>query len=183
MDSLSVVYFPDRILKQPCADVTHIDEHTVAFVKAMSETMYRSAGIGLAAPQVGRSEKIVTIDVEQREDKDTLIHLINPMIVDAHGWTTYEEGCLSFPGISADVKRRDSVHVKAFDVQGRELDFEADGLLAICIQHELDHLKGINFIDRLDAIYKRQILREYRMLRHESTLDDREAEIKRLHEV
>ena len=182
MESLSLVHYPNKILKTACADVTQIDQDLVDFVHAMSDTMYRSHGIGLAAPQVGRNIKVVTVDVEQQEGKDTLLHLINPMIVDAHGWTTYEEGCLSFPGISAEVKRRDEIHVKAYDAQGKELDFEADGLLAICIQHELDHLKGITFVDRLDPIRKRMVLKDYKAYRLEAALEARDAEIKRIHE-
>jgi peptide deformylase len=182
MESLELVHYPNKILKMACADVTEIDQELVDFVKAMSQTMYVSHGIGLAAPQVGKNIKVVTMDVEQEEGKDTLMQLINPMIVDAHGWTTYEEGCLSFPGISAEVKRRDQIHVKAYDTSGRELDFEADGLLAICVQHELDHLKGITFVDRLDPIMKRMVLKEYKSYRLEAALEARDAEIKRMHE-
>ena len=85
MESLPLVHYPNKILKTACADVTQLDQEMVDFVHAMSQTMYSSHGIGLAAPQVGRNIKVVTVDVEQQEGKDTLLHLINPMIVDAHG--------------------------------------------------------------------------------------------------
>jgi peptide deformylase len=119
---------------------------------------------------------MMTVDVEQTEGESALITLVNPIIAEAHGRTTYEEGCLSFPGITAEIKRRDQIHVVAFDLEGKELDFEADGLLSICIQHELDHLNGVTFVDRLNSVKRKLVVRNYLGLRAEAQEEEREAE-------
>lgn len=180
MPLLEVVKYPDPVLKKRCADVTDIDGALVQLGRDMAETMYHSNGIGLAAPQVAKSLRMVTIDVERKEDGSSLLVLVNPVIAEGHGWTTYEEGCLSFPGISAEVKRRDEVHVRAYDLQGRELDFEADGLLAICVQHELDHLNGVVFLDRLNPVKRKLVTRQYLKLREEEKEDERSAVLDRI---
>ena len=161
MKRLELVTHPSPILKKVSADITDIDQELVDFVQNMYFTMYDAHGIGLAAPQVGNNINLITVDVTQEEDRSGLMHLINPVIAESHGKTVYEEGCLSFPGITAEIKRKKEIHVLAYDVQGRELNFEADGLLAICIQHEIDHLKGINFVDRLNPLQRKLLLKEY----------------------
>ena len=183
MARLPLVYFPNKILKTRCAEILEIDQPLVDLVEAMAETMYASHGIGLAAPQVARDIRLITVDVQPDPGGSSFLHFINPVIVEAHGRTTYEEGCLSFPGISADVKRRDQIHVQAYDVQGREIDLEADGLLSICIQHELDHLNGVTFVDRLNPVQKKLILRRYLKLRDEDEERDAEESIRAVHEV
>jgi peptide deformylase len=182
MARLDLVYYPDAILKTRCADITTISQETVDLVRDMAETMYLSQGIGLAAPQIAQNIRLITVDVRPDEGGKHLMHLINPVIVEYHGRTSYEEGCLSFPGITAEVKRRDQIHVQAYDVAGRELDFDADGLLSICIQHELDHLNGVTFVDRLTPIQKKLVLREYKRLREESRLDDDDAVLRSIQE-
>ncbi len=167
MPRLPLVYYPDKVLKTRAAEIAEIDQDIADLVRDMAETMYASNGIGLAAPQVGRTLRLMTVDVEPESEGAGLMHFINPVIVEARGRTTYEEGCLSFPGITADVKRRDSIRVQAFDVSGAAIDLEADGLLSICIQHELDHLNGITFVDRLNPVQKKLVLRRYRRLREE----------------
>ena len=142
-----------------------------------------TTGIGLAAAQVGKNINVLTMDVTQQPDRSGLIHLINPVIADSHGKTHYEEGCLSFPGITAEIQRKKQIHVMAYDVQGNTLDFEADGLAAICIQHEMDHLRGITFVDRLTPVQRKLLLREYEAEKVMREEDERERLIRKLHEA
>jgi peptide deformylase len=175
MARLPLVIYPDTILTRRSADILEIDGELYEFGQAMVETMYGSHGIGLAAPQVARNIRLITIDVEQDTDTNTLMHLVNPVIVEGHGRTTYEEGCLSFPGLSAEVRRQKEVHVQAYDLDGQEVDIEADGLLSICIQHELDHLNGVCFVDRLNSVKRKLVIRDYlrerELEREDETLD------------
>ena len=181
MARLPLVIYPDDILIRRSTDVTEIDQALVDFVMAMRETMYASNGIGLAAPQVAQNIRVVTIDVEPDEGGKKFLHLINPVILDSHGKTTYDEGCLSFPGLTAEVKRKKSLHVQAYDVSGKLLDFEADGLLAICLQHELDHLNGITFVDRLSPVQRTLVVRDYLRRREDEAYDDQIDRIVALH--
>lgn len=183
MARLPLVIYPDDILLRRSSDVTEIDQALVDFIADMRETMYASNGIGLAAPQVARNIRVMTVDVEPDQGGKTFMHLINPVIVEAYGKTTYEEGCLSFPGLAAEVKRKKSLHVQAYDLSGRLLDFEADGLLAICIQHELDHLNGVTFVDRLSPVQKTLVVRDYLKRRADEKEDAEMADILKLHGV
>ena len=123
----------------------------------MFETMYEHEGIGLAAPQVGVFSRVITIDIEG--DKKNQVVLINPEILESEGETGIEEGCLSIPGHRALVPRKEKVKVKALNRQGEEVIYDADGLFAICIQHEIDHLNGVLFVDHISAL-KRQRIKE-----------------------
>lgn len=181
MALLPLVYYPNEILTRRSDDVLELNQELADFVRDMRETMYASNGIGLAAPQVARNIRLITVDVEPDSDKDTFMHLINPVIVGSHGRTTYDEGCLSFPGLVAEVKRRKNIHVQAYDIHGKLLDFEASGLLAICIQHEIDHLNGINFVDRLSKVQRTLLLREYMSYRQAEKEDEEIAQILRVH--
>ena len=176
MARLPLVIYPDVILKTRCSEITEIDGELVSFAEDMADTMYLSNGIGLAAPQVAKNIRMMTVDVEQEDGRSALMTLVNPIIADSHGRTTYEEGCLSFPGITAEVKRKDQIHVVAYNLQGQELDFEADGLLSICIQHELDHLNGVTFVDRLNSVKRKLVVRNYLGLRAEEAHEQREAQ-------
>lgn len=176
MARLPLVIYPDVILKTRCSEITEIDGDLVSFAEDMADTMYLSHGIGLAAPQVAKNIRMMTVDVEQEDGRSALMTLVNPIIADSHGRTTYEEGCLSFPGITAEVKRKDQIHVVAYNLQGQELDFEADGLLSICIQHELDHLNGVTFVDRLNSVKRKLVVRNYLGLRAEEAHEQREAQ-------
>jgi peptide deformylase len=111
------------------------------------------------------------------------MHLINPVILESHGKTTWDEGCLSFPGLVAEVRRKKEIHVQAYDITGKLLDFEADGLLAICFQHELDHLNGVTFVDRLSPVQKTLVVRDYLKRREEDQEDKQIADILRVHGV
>ena len=176
MARLPLVIYPDVILKTRCSEITEIDGDLVSFAEDMADTMSLSPGIGLAAPQVAKNIRMMTVDVEQEDGRSALMTLVNPIIADSHGRTTYEEGCLSFPGITAEVKRKDQIHVVAYNLQGQELDFEADGLLSICIQHELDHLNGVTFVDRLNSVKRKLVVRNYLGLRAEEAHEQREAQ-------
>lgn len=183
MARLPLVIYPDDILIRKSADVTEIDQELVDFVESMRETMYASNGIGLAAPQVARNIRVITIDVEPDKGGKSFMHLINPVILESYGKTTYDEGCLSFPGLVAEVRRKKQLHVQAYDVHGKLIDFEADGLLAICVQHELDHLNGVTFVDRLSPVQKTLVVRDYLKRREEDREDQQIADILRLHGV
>ena len=182
MNRLEILTYPNPILKKVSTDVTEIDQDLVDFVRDMEFTMYDAYGIGLAAAQVGRNINVLTLDVTQESDRSGLMHLINPVIADAHGKTHYEEGCLSFPGITAEIQRKKEIHVLAYDVHGKTLDFEASGLAAICIQHEMDHLRGITFVDRLTPVQRKLLLREYQAEKIAQIEGERERLIRKLHE-
>jgi peptide deformylase len=181
MARLPLVIYPDSILTTRSADVTEIDQRLVTFVEDMRETMYLSHGIGLAAPQVARNVRVITIDVPKDQGGRGFLHLINPVIVDSFGKTSYEEGCLSFPGLVVDIRRRKQLHLRAYDVDGRLLDFEADGLFAICIQHEIDHLDGVTFVDRLTPVQKKLVVKDYLRRREDELYDDNVDRILAVH--
>lgn len=157
MAVLDVVLYPDEGLATVCAPVTQVDKELNRFIDDMFDTMYEHEGIGLAAPQVGILKRVITIDIEG--DKTDQVVLINPEIIESSGETGIEEGCLSIPGHRALVPRKEKVKVKALNRQGEEIIFEADDLFAICIQHEIDHLNGVLFVNHISAL-KRQRIKE-----------------------
>ena len=126
--------------------------------------MYAAPGVGLAAPQVGVSERLIVVDVKNTKDETGLITLINPEIIEAEGHVVEEEGCLSLPGITEDVPRAERVLVRGHDLNEREREIEAEGLLAVALQHEIDHLEGILFIDRISRLKRGIIQRKMRKL-------------------
>jgi peptide deformylase len=176
---MNIHTYPDPVLKKIAEPVTEFNHELKNLCLNMLETMYQAPGIGLAAPQVGVSRRIFVLDVSYRflnededEDEDEgnnqveteIISknpyiFINPEIVEYDGATTYQEGCLSVPGIFEEVNRHKSIKLKYCDLDGNSHYLEADGLLAICIQHELDHLNGIVFIERLSGL-KRNFLKK-----------------------
>lgn len=156
MAILSVLRFPDERLKTKATQVTEVNDNIKNIVSDMFETMYDENGVGLAATQVNIHKQIVVIDVT--ENKETPIVLINPEIIATSEETLInEEGCLSVPGCYAKVDRHTKVTVKALDIDGNEFTLDGEELLAICIQHELDHLKGILFIDYLSPLKRQRI--------------------------
>jgi peptide deformylase len=152
MSLLQILYFPDEKLRAPCENVTVFDENLNNIISDMFETMYKNEGIGLAAPQVGIHKRICVIDIEGNKDPKDQIVLINPTIIQKCGETGIDEGCLSVPGLRAHVDRALKVKVSALNLKGEEFTIEAEDLLAICIQHELDHLDGKLFIDYLSPL-------------------------------
>ena len=157
MAVLEVVLYPDEKLATVCEPVAKVDAELNQFIDDMFETMYEHEGIGRAAPQVGVLNRVITIDIEG--DKTNQVVLINPEILESSGETGIEEGCLSIPGHRALVPRKEKVKVKALNRQGEEVIYDADGLFAICIQHEIDHLNGVLFVDHISAL-KRQRIKE-----------------------
>ena len=149
--------YGDPVLRKKTEPVTVFDEELTDFVDSMIDTMFENKGIGLAAPQVGVSEKIIVIDKSLGESVDDVMILINPEIYDSEGEATIEEGCLSVPGVYEDVVRPEKIAVRYRDINGVEHDIDADMMLARAIQHEADHLEGILFVDRISTV-KRQLL-------------------------
>jgi len=170
MAILEVLRFPDERLRTIAKKVTQVDDSIRKIVDDMFDTMYEEHGVGLAATQVNIHQRIVVMDVS--EGRDERIVLINPEIIKQSGSTISEEGCLSVPDANAKVDRAEFVTVKALDAQGEEFEMDADELLAICIQHELDHLVGKLFIDYLSPL-KRQRIRK--RLEKEAKLAAKEA--------
>lgn len=159
MAVLEVLIYPEENLAKVCEPVEKedINAELNKFIDDMFDTMYEHEGIGLAAPQVDVLKRVITIDIEG--DKTNQIVLINPEVLEASGETGIEEGCLSIPGCRALVPRKEKLKVKALNRKGEEFVLDADGLLAICIQHEIDHLNGVLFVDHISAL-KRQRFKE-----------------------
>lgn len=166
MALLKILRYPDPRLQTVAKPVTVIDDDIRALAADMAETMYAAPGIGLAATQVDRHIRMVLVDIS--ETKDQLHVLINPEIIERSGETVYEEGCLSVPGIYDKVSRAERIRVRALNPQGEPLEMEADGLFAICIQHEIDHLDGKVFVEYLSRLKQSRI-------RHKLEKQSREA--------
>ncbi len=150
MALLPILRYPDPRLHTRARPVAAVDDSIRQLVRDMAETMYEAPGIGLAATQVNVHIRLVVIDIS--EDKSGLIALINPEILERSGEQVCEEGCLSVPGIYESVKRAERVRVKALDEQGEPFELEAEGLLAVCVQHEIDHLDGKVFVEYLSPL-------------------------------
>ena len=152
---------PDPILRKKCEPLEKVDVDTKKLMDDMLATMYAAPGIGLAAVQVGILKRLVVIDISKGEEEKKPIFLINPQIIHQSKKTSvYEEGCLSLPGQFAEIERPEKCTVKYIDYNGKEKDLKADGLLATCIQHEVDHLNGILFIDYLSKLKKDMIIKK-----------------------
>jgi len=157
VSTLSILEFPDPRLRTVAAPVTVFDAELKQFVADMYETMYAANGVGLAATQVNVHKRVLVADMS--DDRNEPMVLINPEILEKDGQQVYQEGCLSFPGIYADVTRALHVKVKAHDVDGNEIVVEAEGPLAVCIQHEMDHLAGKVFVDYLSPLKRTMLLK------------------------
>jgi peptide deformylase len=157
MPLLEILHFPDPRLRTRAAPVAAVDDRVRQIVDDMLATMYAAPGIGLAATQVNIHRRIIVIDVS--EEKSQPLALINPEIYYRNGVEEMEEGCLSVPGVFESVQRAAEIKVRALDRDGAEIDLQTDGLLAVCIQHEIDHLDGKLFVDYLSSL-KRQRLRK-----------------------
>ena len=155
MALLPILKYPDPKLHTVAKPVSEVNDRIKKLVADMAETMYESRGIGLAATQVDVHERVVVIDLS--EERNQLITLINPIITHKDGETTYEEGCLSVPSVYDTVTRAERVTVEFLDVDGNAQKLDADGLLAICIQHELDHLQGKVFVEYLSPLKQNRI--------------------------
>ena len=159
-----IVKYPDPILQKPTEPVTEFNEELRALVDDMFESMYAAHGIGLAAPQVGISQRITVIDLSFQKNPEEKIVLINPEIIHKQGKQNEEEGCLSLPEIREKVSRAEKVRVRAQDVQGEWFEIDGEELLARAFQHEIDHLDGILFIFRVSALKRYLLLRKIRKM-------------------
>ena len=165
MPIMPIVIGPDPVLNQVAKPVEKVDDDIRALLDNMLETMYNAHGIGLAANQVGVLKRVIVVDVEQDENKPHTpgnpIKMVNPeLVTTSQELFTYQEGCLSWPQQYGDVDRPKTITVKYLDEQGKEQTMEADGLLATCIQHEIDHINGINFVDHLSKLKKEMIVKK-----------------------
>jgi len=155
MALLHILRYPDARLHKVAAPVTVFDHGLKQLVADMAETMYAAPGIGLAATQVDVHKQIIVVDVS--EQRDSLIVLVNPEIVESHGVSDIEEGCLSVPTIYESVPRAERVKVRAYDQNGTPFTLEAQGLLSVCLQHEIDHLRGKVFVEYLSQLKQQRV--------------------------
>jgi peptide deformylase len=158
MSTLEILHYPNPRLRNCAKPVEIFDKELEEFTENMLETMYHSSGIGLAATQVGVSRRVVVIDVS--ESRDQPLCLINPEILEREGEEVSEEGCLSVPSVYEKVTRAERIKIKAQDKSGESFEMDADGILAVCIQHEVDHLDGKLFIDYLSGLKRQRIRRK-----------------------
>ena len=162
MTTLNILKYPDPRLYKVASEVKTVDSKIKTLILAMAKTMYEAPGIGLAATQVDVHQRIIVIDIS--EDKDDLLVLINPVLLEKKGEKINQEGCLSVPEIFEKVKRAEWIKVSALDENAKKFELEAEGLLAVCIQHEMDHLKGKVFVDYLSNLKKTRIKKKlYKM--------------------
>lgn len=150
-----ILHYPDPRLRTVAKPVEVFDDSVRSLVKDMAETMYAAPGIGLAATQIDVHQRVIVIDITP--DKSDLKVIINPQLSELKGETVIEEGCLSVPGVYDNVQRAERVHLKALDENGQAYEIEAEGLLAVCIQHEIDHLDGKVFVDYLSPLKQQRI--------------------------
>jgi peptide deformylase len=169
-----IVIWPDPVLKQIAKPVDRVDDTIRRLLDDMAETMYAADGVGLAAPQVGVSRRVIVIDVSPRQEGQALLHLVNPEIVRTEGTRVYTEGCLSLPGEAEDVERADKVWVRALGRDGKPFELECDQLLATAVQHEYDHLQGTVFVDHLSSLKREIIRRRMKKLKAEQSSEPAE---------
>ena len=162
-----IQFVPDPVLRKSALPVENITDKTLQLLDDMAETMYDAPGIGLAGPQVGELKRLIVMDCSRDDEKSELWQMINPEVIElSEDNSTLEEGCLSIPGHTAEVSRPDWIKLRFTDIKGKEQQIKAEGLLAACIQHEIDHLNGILFIDHISKLKRdiiwRKVLKEAR---------------------
>lgn len=165
MAVLDIVLHPDPILREQCVEVKEITPVIRELLDAMAQTMYDAPGVGLAAPQIGSLHRLIVADIGDDDEtgkKAHLYKLVNPVITHKEGQIDSEEGCLSLPDIRETIKRYSRVVVEALDENGKPITVDAEGFLAICLQHEIDHLNGVLFIDYLSKLKKTLVLNKLR---------------------
>lgn len=160
MALLPILRYPDPRLHKIAAEVTRVDDGIRKLINDMAQTMYAAPGVGLAATQVDVHKRIIIVDISETHDQ--LKVLINPKVLEASGESDCEEGCLSVPGIYEKIRRAERIKVSALDVQGQPFTLEAAGMLAVCIQHEMDHLVGKVFVEYLSRLKQQRILAKLR---------------------
>ena len=170
MSQRKIVIEPDPILRKKSENLEKVDNELRLLLDDMLETMYAAPGIGLAAVQVGILKRLIVIDISKDKEKKNPIFLINPEIIFKSKKTSiYEEGCLSLPGHFAEIERPEECHIKYIDYDGNKKEMKANGLLSTCIQHEIDHLNGILFIDYLSKLKKDMIIKK--LVKHKKELN------------
>ena len=163
MAKLKILQYPDPVLKQKSAPVATFDPEANSCIVDLIDTLKAGPGVGLAAPQIGVLKRIIVVDVTLKSPGHGLFVLVNPVITDSRGMKIVREGCLSIPEYTANIRRAEEVTVRGLDREGKELTIEATGFEAVCLQHEIDHLDGILFIDRIASVkslFKRKVRRE-----------------------
>jgi peptide deformylase len=170
MALLPLLRYPDPRLHQRAAAVARVDDKIRKLIKDMAETMYAAPGIGLAATQVDVHLRVIVIDISETHDQ--LRVFINPELIAASGEADCEEGCLSVPGVYEKVRRAGRITVRALDAEGGTYTLEADGLLAVCIQHEMDHLEGKVFVEKLSRLKQKRILARLKKQERQATEPD-----------
>ena len=178
MALLRIRKFPDDVLKRPARPVENINGDLNSLLDSMAQTMYAAPGVGLAAPQVGESQRIIVLDTDHEEPGKHLLKLINPRVVEAEGKVLWEEGCLSVIDYSAEVERAAKVLVRAWTPEQKEIEIEAEELLAVAIQHEIDHLDGKLFIDRISRIKRELYRRKLKKMIKEGKADERPSTVR-----
>ena len=159
MAVLEILTYPHPLLKKRCLEVEKIDGEVKRLIHDMTETMYEANGVGLAACQVGVSKRVIVLDVSPLDPEQDLFALVNPEIVAEEEEIDHEEGCLSVPDCLETIKRKQKVRVRGMSPEGKEIELEAQGILAIALQHEVDHLNGVLILDRMSGL-KREIYRK-----------------------
>lgn len=159
-----IVLYPNDVLTEPTEPVAVVNDEIRQLVQDLTDTMYDAPGVGLAAPQIGVLKRVAVIDVSRPDDDRDLKVLINPEVVERSGSITWEEGCLSFPQLYEKIDRAHDVVVRALNERGETYEIEASELLAVALQHEIDHLDGVLFIDRMSHLKKRRALRKYKKI-------------------
>ena len=178
MTTLNILHFPDPRLRNVARPVKQVDDTIRKLADDMLETMYAAPGIGLAATQVNVDKRVIVIDVS--EDKSQPLYLINPEILELDGVEEMEEGCLSVPGIYESVQRADKVRIRALDREGRTFEMEVNGLLAVCIQHEIDHLDGKLFVDYLSQLKRTRIRKKLEKEQRQAVTESADTADKRV---
>ena len=169
MALMPIIIAPDPRLKIKTKPVDHVDAAVKTLMDNMLETMYAANGIGLAAPQVGDMRSVIVVDCARQDDNPAPIKMANPEIIAVSpNDNTHEEGCLSFPEHYADVVRPDSITIRYLNENNKILEIDADGILATCIQHEMDHLEGILFVDHISALKRNMILRKLKKVKKQA---------------
>jgi peptide deformylase len=166
-----ILEYPDPRLREVAKPVAAVTPEIQALVDDMAETMYAAPGCGLAANQIGENHRIFVVDCAEEDEPSDLRVFINPEILEKDGQVVWNEGCLSFPGVREEIKRAERVKVRALDRAGKPFELEADGLLAVAIQHETDHLNGVLMVDKLNALKRRMMGRKLAQARKEAESD------------
>jgi peptide deformylase len=172
MARLELRTYPDPVLRETCVEVTRFDEKLEKLATDMLETMYSHDGLGLAAPQVGVSKRLIVLDIAPAEERGkTPIVLVNPKVVESEGTIEWDEGCLSLPDLNVVMQRKASIVVQAQNIRGEPVELRCEQLLSVAVQHELDHLEGKLLLDSLPPLKRRMVARDFRK-KKEKELED-----------